>query len=31
MSLRPENAAVVGDDPTVRRLMYGHRRRFGVA
>ncbi len=31
LSLRPEAAAGVGNDPTYRRLLSGHRRRFGVA
>lgn len=31
LSLRPEAAAGVGDDPTYRRLLSGHRRRFGVS
>jgi hypothetical protein len=32
MALRPEAAAGVGmSDPTYQRLLYGHRRTFGVA
>jgi S-adenosylmethionine hydrolase len=32
MALRPELASAVGmADPTYRRLMFGHRRAFGVA
>ena len=32
IALRPETAATVGDsDPTYRRLLTGHRKRFGFA
>jgi len=31
MALRPEVAANAGKDPTYQRLLFGHRRRFGVA
>lgn len=32
IALRPETAASVGDnDPTYRRLLFGHRKRFGFA
>ena len=31
ISLRPEVAAGVVGDPTYRRLLFGHRRSFGVA
>ena len=31
LSLRPEAAVGVVSDPTYRRLLKGHRRRFGVA
>ena len=31
LSLRPEAAAGASSDPTYRRLLYGHRRSFGVA
>jgi hypothetical protein len=31
MALKPENAAAASADPTYQRLLYGHRRSFGVA
>lgn len=31
MALRPEAAVSVINDPTYERLLYGHRRRFGIA
>ena len=31
IALKPENAAAASGDPTYRRLIYGHRRRFGIA
>jgi hypothetical protein len=31
MSLRPDAAVGITSDPTYRRLLYGHRRTFGVA
>lgn len=31
LSLRPEGAAGTENDPTYRRLLYGHRRSFGIA
>ena len=31
LSLRPEAAVGVSSDPTYRRLLKGHRRRFGIA
>ena len=31
LSLRPEAAAGAAQDPTYRRLLFGHRQRFGVA
>jgi hypothetical protein len=31
MALKPENAAAASGDPTYQRLLYGHRRSFGVA
>ena len=31
LSLRPEAAVGVVSDPTYRRLLKGHRRRFGIA
>jgi DNA mismatch repair protein MutH len=31
MALRPEAAAQAASDPTYQRLIYGHRRRFGIA
>lgn len=31
ISLRPESAAVAGQDPTYRRLLSGHIRRFAIS
>lgn len=31
MALRPEAAAEALSDPTYQRLIFGHRRRFGIA
>jgi len=31
IALRPEVAATAVDDPTYQRLLFGHRRRFGIA
>ena len=32
IALRPETAAAVGDsDPTIARLMFGRRKRFGIS
>lgn len=31
LALRPESAASASADPTYRRLLYGHRRTFGIA
>lgn len=31
MALRPENAAAASGDPTYKRLLFGHRRSFGIA
>lgn len=31
LSLKPENAAAAGADPTYQRLLFGHRRTFGVS
>jgi hypothetical protein len=31
LALRPEAAAQAASDPTYQRLLYGHRRRFGIA
>jgi hypothetical protein len=31
IALRPEAATVVASDPTYHRLLFGHRRRFGIA
>jgi hypothetical protein len=31
MALKPENAAAAASDPTYQRLLFGHRRSFGVA
>jgi hypothetical protein len=31
LSLRPEAAVGVVRDPTYQRLLYGHRRKFGIA
>lgn len=31
LSLRPESAAVAAQDPTYRRLMSGHLRRFAIS
>lgn len=31
LSLRPDSAAQASGDPTYQRLLYGHRRSFGVA
>jgi hypothetical protein len=31
LALRPEAAVQVASDPTYQRLIYGHRRRFGVS
>ena len=31
IALRPEAAAAAVSDPTYQRLLFGHRRRFGVA
>jgi hypothetical protein len=31
MALKPEVAAAASGDPTYQRLLYGHRRSFGIA
>jgi hypothetical protein len=31
LALRPEAAAQASQDPTYTRLLYGHRRRFGIS
>jgi hypothetical protein len=32
IALRPETAAAIGEnDPTLKRLLFGHRRRFGIS
>lgn len=31
LALRPEAAAQAASDPTYQRLLYGHRRQFGVS
>jgi len=31
LALRPEAAAQAASDPTYQRLLFGHRRRFGIA
>ena len=31
LALKPDSAAAVASDPTYKRLLLGHRRRFGIA